>query len=95
MIFNLLNRTKQKQQGQSSEREYDLMKTLTLDVEGLNDEQIALAREFIELMKKTKQKRNAYANLREILAKRKKTNISEEEANEIAGEAIAWARSRS
>lgn len=44
---------------------------------------------------KANEKQKAYANLKELLAKRKKTDISEKEADEIAAEAVGWTRSQS
>lgn len=44
---------------------------------------------------KANKKQKAYTNLRELLAKRKRIDILEEEANEIAAEAVGWTRSQS
>jgi site-specific DNA-cytosine methylase len=70
------------------------MKELIFDVEGLTDDQIELAREFIEMLKKTSEKASAYENLKRLLYKgnREEEEISDQEADAIASEAVAWSR---
>jgi hypothetical protein len=72
------------------------VKKKTFDVEGLSDEQVDLARQFIELMKQTSQKENAFESLKRLLQKGVDVSeaISEEEANRIAAEAVTWARGK-
>jgi hypothetical protein len=75
-------------------KENNLMKKLSFDVEGLTEEQIELARQFIELMKRAKDREKAFAKLKRKLRKGVKEGeqIPEEEANKIAAEALAYAR---
>jgi hypothetical protein len=75
-------------------KENNPMKKLSFDVEGLTEEQIELARQFIELMKRAKDRERAFTNLKRLLGKgaRGAEQISEEEANRIAAEAAAYAR---
>lgn len=72
------------------------MKTLSFDVEGLTEEQIELARQFVELMKTSGERTGALQDLRKLIQKGKQggDEISEEEALRIASEAVAFARGR-
>jgi len=72
------------------------MKTLSFDVEGLTEEQIELAREFVELMKKSGERKEALQEVRRLIQKgiQGGDEMSEEEASRIAFEAVAFARER-
>lgn len=72
------------------------MKTLSFDVEGLTEEQIELARQFLELMKRSGERKEALQDLRKLIRKgvQGRDEISEEEASRIASEAVAFARGR-
>ena len=75
-------------------KENNQMKKLSFDVEGLTEEQIELARQFIELMRRAKDRERAFTNLKRKLRKGAKggEEVSEEEANRIAAEAVTYAR---
>jgi uncharacterized protein YgfB (UPF0149 family) len=72
------------------------MKTLSFDVEGLTEDQIELARQFVELMKRSGECKEAVQDLRKLIQKGVQggDEISEEEASRIASEAVAFARGR-
>ena len=72
------------------------MKTLSFDVEGLTEEQIELARQFVELMKRSGERKETLQDLRKLIQKgvQEGDEISEEEASRIASEAVAFARGR-
>jgi hypothetical protein len=89
MYINRFNRARLKQRGNP-------MKEQTFNVEGLTDDQIEPAREFIEMLKKTTDKELAYENLKRLLYKgaQEEDEILEQEASAIAAEAVAWAREK-
>ena len=70
------------------------MKILSFDVEGLTEEQIELARQFVELMKRFGERKEALQDLRKLIQKGVQggDEIFEEEASRIASEAVAFAR---
>ena len=72
------------------------MKTLSFDVEGLTEEQIELARQFIELMKQAEEHKDARQDFTKLLQKgiEGEEEISEEEVERIASEAVAYARGK-
>jgi uncharacterized protein YgfB (UPF0149 family) len=72
------------------------MKTLSFDVEGLTGEQIELAKEFVELMKRSGERKEALQDLRKLIQKGVQggDEISEEESSRIAFEAVAFTRGR-
>jgi len=70
------------------------MKTLNFDVEGLSVEQIELVRQFIELMKQAEEQKDARRDFKRLLQKgtEGEEDISAEEIEKIASEAVAYAR---
>ena len=72
------------------------MKTQSFDVEGLTEEQIELARQFIELMKQAEERKETIKEFRKLLQKgiQGEDEISEEEVERIASEAVAYARGK-
>lgn len=72
------------------------MKTLSFDVEGLTEEQIEFARQFVELMKRSGERKEAIQDLKKLIQKgvQGEDDISEEEAARIASEAVAFARGK-
>ena len=69
------------------------MKTEIFDVDGLSERQIELTRQFISLMKKAGEYKSSSEILKSLIQKGiGEAKISEEEAEKIASEAVAFAR---
>lgn len=72
------------------------MKQASFDVEGLTEEQIELARQFIALMRESKERGEARTDLKGLLWKGVggEGDLAEEEVEKMAAEAVAFARGK-
>lgn len=73
-----------------------LLEELKQKVQDLPDEQVRLIEQFAEILRTSKRKEEVAVRLKELLQKRVRTmsSLSDAEAQRLAIEAVAWARSQ-